>query len=220
MDTITSLKSAAEEQTKRAALALEGVKNTLTEGFAKEREVLETKVTAGVAELAALKRDYEGKLEMKDGEIARLEAEISGYKDQVFELDRDLESATSNLDRVRKNRVTLEDESEALKTCKSKLVGEIGAMKVKDSETAAANQEAVRGLDRQIASKNAQLAEYETELTNVKPLVRRLGAVVKVGAKSRYHKITAGAKGRSERIKAGAKRRSEGVRERIRRLRK
>jgi len=208
MDTITSLKSAAEEQTKRAALALEGVKNTLTEGFAKEREVLETKVTAGVAELAALKRDYEGKLEMKDGEIARLEAEISGYKDQVFELDRDLESATSNLDRVRKNRVTLEDESEALKTCKSKLVGEMGAMKKDNQESSKAHDDKVREPDKELAIKNAQLAKFKSDHSSMEVMMKRLSSAVKGEANVRL-----------ERTKVEAKRRTDGVRHRIKWLR-
>ena len=65
MDTISSLKAKAEEQTVQARLSVESVKKALTDGFRKEREALEGKLAAGIAELASVRAEYEGKLESK-----------------------------------------------------------------------------------------------------------------------------------------------------------
>jgi chromosome segregation ATPase len=69
MDTITSLKAKAEEQTEQARLSVESVKKSLSDGFRKEREALEERLAAGMAELAALRVEYDGKLESKDAEV-------------------------------------------------------------------------------------------------------------------------------------------------------
>merc|ERR1711871_314076 len=220
MDTISSLKAAAEEQAMQAQRNVEEIKKSLYDGFRLEREGLEAKLAAVMAELASLRVDYEGKLERKDAEIARLEEEVRLYKDQVFELDRDLEEANLSLDKVGVSKAQLESQVQQLNGVKAKLEGQIQELTNENSASVAAYEEKLAGVVGELEIKKVQLADYREELTNIDPLVKRLRTAVKKRTMARVERIRTGAKTRGERIKAGAKRRGDGIKKVIRNLRK
>ena len=131
------------------------------------------------------------------------------YKDQVFELDRDLEDANLSVDNLGVSKSTLESEVDELKEERVKLARKIETMDEESSASLAANKEKLAGLESEIEGKLVEIAHYQSELTNIDPLVKRLRTAITTRAKSKV-----------QRIKAGAKRRGGGIRERIRSIRK